>query len=460
MSVSITFLGAAGCVTGSKYLVRGKRHAILVDAGMFQGRREWREKNWLLPDFPLKEVDCVLLTHAHIDHTGILPRFVAHGLQTPVFATPSTIALTKILHADSAYLQEQDAKYRSKKKQRSRHSPPLPLYTTKDAEHTARLFKAQSFAKRHEILPGVFATWRRMGHILGAASITLEIDNRTITFSGDIGRYDIPILVDPQPVEFGDHLLIESTYGDRVHEQYDAKETLADVINRTYKRNGAVVIPSFAVGRAQLLLYYLRELKEGGAIPDIPVIVDSPMARDATEIYRSHPNDYDADAIDILKDGRHPFSMSKLGFVQSTQESIKLNSIDAPMILISASGMLSGGRILHHLKHRIGDPRNTVLFVGFQPPGGKGDYIKSGNESVRLFGEEFPIRAEIAELSGLSAHGDREEMLRWCRESSGRANAVSVVHGEPDSARAFATTLENEFGWNTNVPKYLDTIEV
>lgn len=459
MTVSVTFLGAAGTVTGSKYLVRGKKHSILIDAGMFQGSREWRERNWHDPEYSLSKINAVLLTHAHIDHTGILPRYFARGLKAPVFATPSTVALTTLLLKDSGYLQEQEARYRADRG-KSRHNPPLPLYTGKDAEYTSTFLKAVPFGKRVTIAEGVFATWHRMGHILGAASITLEIDGKTITFSGDIGRYNIPILVNPEPVRFGDLLLIESTYGDRLHEDSDPKTKLAKIINRTIKRSGVVVIPSFAVGRAQLLLFYLRELKESGAIPDIPIIIDSPMAEDATHIYKNHPGDYDEESLGLLKDGRHPFTMPSLGFVQSTEESIKLNRIDKPMVIISASGMLSGGRILHHLKHRISDPRNTILFVGFQPPGGRGAWIKSGANSVRLFSEEYIIRAEIDELTGLSAHGDQSEMLRWCRESDGTPGQVKVVHGEPDSAATFKEKLIEEFNWNVDVARYLETIEL
>lgn len=459
MSVSLNFLGAAGTVTGSKYLVRSGSHTILVDAGLFQGSRTWREKNWNDPDIPLKEIDAVLLTHAHIDHTGILPRYTAQGLKAPIYATASTTDLTRLLLEDSGHLQEQEARYRAERG-KSRHSPPQPLYTARDASHACTMFKPVSFHKRIEILPNVFATWRRMGHILGAASITLEIGGRVITFSGDIGRYDVPILVNPEPVSYGDLLLIESTYGTRLHADSDPRTELVRIINETVKRNGVVVIPSFAVGRAQLLLYYLRELKTANAIPDIPIIVDSPMADDATQIYKRHPSDYDEAAIGILEKGHHPFTVSKLGFVQSTEESIRLNSIDQPMVLISASGMLSGGRILHHLKHRISDPRNTILFVGYQPPGGRGDWIKSGADSVRIFGDEFQIRAHIEELSGLSAHGDRDEMLRWCRESSGRPDKVMVVHGEPESALGFSTILGKELNWAADVAKYLGTITI
>jgi metallo-beta-lactamase family protein len=299
-----------------------------------------------------------------------------------------------------------------------------------------------------------------MGHILGACSITLNIGGRKIVFSGDIGRYGEPILVDPQPVAMGDLLLIESTYGDRLHNGHNVEDALADVINRTYRRRGIVLIPSFAVGRTQTLLYHLRELKAAERIPDLPVIIDSPMALDATNIYRHHTNEYDAHSLTLLKKGAQPFTVSKMFFTREREESMKLNSIDEPMILISASGMLSGGRILHHLKHRISDKKNTVLFVGFQPPGSRGDWLKRGNKTMKLIGDEVPVNAEICEISGLSAHADRNELLRWCRSCSGTPGRVAVVHGEPESARCMSETLSQELRWDSFVPGYLDTITV
>ena len=458
MTVTVKFLGAAGTVTGSKYLVTHGKTRILVDAGMFQGKREWRERNWNDPEMPLNAIDAVLLTHAHIDHTGILPRFHAFGLKCPVYCTSPTHALAKLLLPDSGRLQEEEASYRSKKKQRSRHDPPVPLYKEADAVSTLKLFRTVKFDEPVQILEGVTATWRGMGHILGAASITLEIGGRIINFSGDIGRYSIPILRDPQPVTFGDLLLIESTYGSRLHPSVSPKELLAPIIRETCERGGTVVIPSFAVGRAQLILYYLRELKAEGAIPDVPVIIDSPMATDATAIYRGHPGCYDEAAREVLDGGESSFSFPKLAFTRDREDSIKLNSVTDPMVLISASGMLTGGRILHHLRHRITSPLNTIMFVGYQPPGGRGDWIQSGAESLRIFGEEVAIRAQIETISGLSAHADKDELLRWCSEGSGTPWQVAIVHGEPDSARSFQDTLQEKFGWNAFTAEYLQEI--
>lgn len=459
MNVTLQFLGAAGTVTGSKYLVRGGGRQVLVDAGIFQGERSWREKNWHSPPFDPKEIDAVLLTHAHIDHTGILPRYYHLGLNCPVYCTKPTFELSALMLPDSGHLQEEEASYRAQRG-KSRHKPPLPLYTEKDAEDCLKLFTVAPYAREVRVCDGVTAEWRHMGHILGAASIRLKIGGRAINFSGDVGRYSVPILRDPEGVELGDLLLVESTYGDRQHAASDPREELALVIQRTAKRGGVVVIPSFAVGRAQLLLYYLRELKEQRHIPDLPVFIDSPMATDATKIYFDNPKEYD-EGLQALRDrGVQAFKVPRMHFIRDREESIKLNSTTDPMIIISASGMLSGGRILHHLKQRISSPLNTILFVGYQPPGGRGAWIQSGAKSLRLLGEEVAIRAEIAEISALSAHGDRDELLRWCRSCTGKPGRVAVVHGEPDQARAWRNTMDLELGWNAFVAEYLQEMEV
>lgn len=459
MSLNLKFLGAAGCVTGSKYLLTFNDKKILIDAGMFQGSRELRQKNWKDPEVPLSEIDAVILTHAHIDHTGILPRYYALGLKCPVYASNATVDLCEILLPDAGYLQEEEAEYRRKNKQ-SRHNPPLPLFTFEDAKACLDLFERVKFDRETEIVPGLKVKFSRAGHIIGAAHLTVEAGDKTITFSGDIGRYDMPILVNPSPVEFGDLLLIESTYGNRGHDEGDPKKILEESINRTYNRGGVVVIPSFAVGRAQLLLYYIRELKEEKRIPDLPVFIDSPMACDATEVYRNNPKDYDEETLGILRDGNMPFYCSKFACITDSSASKKLNQIDEPMVIISASGMLYGGRILHHLKHRIEDKRNTVIFVGYQPPGSRGDQIQKGAKYVRLIGHDSKVNAEIITIGGLSAHADREELLRWCKSCKGKPGRVAVVHGEPQSASDFKNTLTKKFGWDVFVAGYLENIEI
>lgn len=457
MSISVSFLGAAQTVTGSKYLIEARGKQILIDTGMFQGPREERERNWHVPDIALSEIDAVLLTHAHIDHSGLLPRYYRLGLKCPVYCTPSTADLCRLLLVDSGHLQEQEAQYRRQRK-RSRHNPPLPLYTAKDAEEALSLLHPVPFHKEFSLWDKFKIHFRYQGHILGAASITVEVDSTLLTFSGDVGGYDIPILPDPEPAPLRDLLFLESTYGDRLHKDRDPRKELAKLVRSTVDRNGVMVIPSFAVGRAQLLLYYLRDLKATGAIPDIPVIVDSPMAVNATSIYRNHPSDYDDEAAGIHLAGKTPFNMNKLAFITEVEASMRLNSIKEPMIIISASGMLTGGRILHHLKHRITDPRNTILFVGHQPKGGRGDWILSGAETLRLFGQETPINAQIASISGLSAHGDRDELLRWCRSCTGKPEQVAVVHGEREVAESFRDTIEKSLGWKAFVPAYREKI--
>ncbi len=465
--MKIKFLGASGTVTGSKYLVHAAGKHIMVDCGVFQGGKEWKDRNWHnfeeYTGHAVSQIDTVLLTHAHIDHSAFLPKLYLQGFRGPVYATKPTLELCHLLLPDYGKIQEEDAEYRERKRISSHH-PPLPLYSVADAIEALTLFRAVSFHDRHEIFPGVFATWRRMGHILGAASITLEADGQIVTFSGDVGRYNVPILVDPEPAPLGDLLLIESTYGDKVHPAESPQGDLARYINKTASRGGAVIIPSFAVGRTQMILFYLRELKEHGKIPDIPIIVDSPMARDATQIYRVNKECYDAQSAKLFQGGQEPFIPSRLRFTRDVEESKVLNRIQEPMIIIAASGMLTGGRVLHHLYHRISSPLNTVLFVGYQAEGTKGAWIKSGAETARLFKEEVPIRAEIGEVSGLSAHADRDELWRWCRESVDQfkrePGLVAFVHGEDNTLKSFSKATADKFGWRVKVPKYLEEIQL
>ena len=458
---SIQFLGAAGTVTGSQYLVTAGRSKVIVDLGLFQGPRELRARNWIKPAFDLNTIEATLLTHAHIDHSGLLPRFYRQGLRSPVFCSAPTRDLLEVLLPDSGHLQEEEASYRGRTG-RSRHAEPQPLYTEQDAIESLKLLKSVKTGVEVAVSAHgeLRATWNPAGHILGACSINLRTDNSSVTFSGDIGRYDVPILNDPEPVTLGDLLIIESTYGDRVHPAIEPKEGLAEVINDAHARGGVLVVPSFAVGRTQLLLYYIRELKAEGRIPNVPVVVDSPMASDATAIYRGHPGWYDQQALAAMADKGNPFKFDKLFFTQSREESMKLNSIAQPMIIISASGMLTGGRILHHLKNRVSDPRNTVLFVGFQPPGSRGAWLKSKPSSMRLLGEEVPVRAEVREIPGLSAHADRNELLRWCKECKGTPKKVMVVHGEPEAADSLSKLLRSELGWDATPAQHGQELEI
>ncbi|MDD2637334.1 MAG: MBL fold metallo-hydrolase, partial [Bacteroidales bacterium] len=454
-------------VTGSKFLVQADNTAIMVDAGLFQGGFEWRERNW--HDFPsysgmaLTNLDAVLLTHAHIDHTGLLPRLSQKGLKSPVFCTEATQDLLKLLLPDSGRLNQEESTFRGKHGY-SRYKDPQPLYTELDAIEALKLLKAVPFENRCKIANSAYATWYRTGHILGAGAINVELGDQTLTFSGDLGRYNMPILRDPQPLPLGETLIIESTYGNRDHVKGDILTQLAEVISTTTERGGVIIIPSFAVGRAQLLLYYLRELKEQQRIPNIPVFVDSPMATDATAIYARHPKSYDEEALQIQSSGHQPFSLPKLHYIQSAAESKQLNSITKPMIIIAASGMLTGGRVLHHVFHRISSPLNAVLFTGYQASGSTGGVLQSRPKIIRIFKQDLPVRAQIATLSGLSAHGDRNELIRWLTESIKQYNKtprrIIVVHGEQEATQDFANLLQTTFSVPTQIPHYQETIEL
>jgi metallo-beta-lactamase family protein len=425
---------------------------ILIDCGLFQGSRELRDKNWQAPAFDPAGIDAVVLTHAHIDHTGLLPRYHSLGLKCPVYATVGTYDLCQILLPDSGRLQEEEASYRASAG-RSRHNPPLPLYTEADAREVLARFIAVEFDKVHEIVAGVEVKWRRAGHILGAAFLEIKVGGKLVTISGDIGRYNQPVLANPEAPRLGDVLLLESTYGGRNHPEDDPGEKLAKIVTRTALRGGTVVIPSFAVGRAQQLLYYFWLLKKRREIPDIPVVVDSPMAVDASELYLKHSCELSQEVTSLIKANSHPFCPGRVYFSRTREESRALNKIAEPMIIISASGMLTGGRILHHLKHRISSPLNTVIFVGYQPPGGRGSWITAGNSSLTLFKEEVHIRADIEVLSGLSAHADSSELMRWCKSSTDFPRSVALVHGEPTQTEALKAKIESELGWDVQCPK-------
>ncbi len=462
MSVTLSFLGASKTVTGSQYLIATDKARVLVDCGVFQGERQLRERNWHKPAFELSSIDAVLLTHAHIDHSGLLPRYAFSGLHAPIFATPATTALCGLLLPDAGRLNEEEAEYRLKTG-RSRHIPPIPLFTEKQANLVLNQFVSIPFHSRQEIAPGVTAEWRRTGHILGAGSILVVADGVSILFSGDVGRYGVPVMKDPEPVSLGDIAIIESTYGDSDHYGASVEEDLAKIITETLDNKGTVIIPAFAVGRTQTLLYYIRKLEINGKIPSVPVIIDSPMAADATSLYKQFPDDYDEETLRLFSESSSPFMPKKGYFIRTRQESIALNSITDPMILISASGMLTGGRILHHLKHRISNPRSTLLFVGFQPPGSRGAWIQSGASNLRIFGEDVHIGARVETISSLSAHAGKTELLKWIEASeefSGLPKKIFVTHGEPSVAEKFAVALKDKFALPVSLPSHLDSVVI
>ncbi len=445
MALELTFMGGAGTVTGSKYLLEQNGHRILVDCGLFQGYKQLRLRNWApLPVAP-SSISAVVLTHAHLDHSGYLPLLVKNGFRGAVICTQATADLCGILLPDSGHLQEQDAQFANRHRF-SKHHPALPLYTEEDAAHALDFLKPTAFDKVIPLPGGAELRFRRAGHILGAASALVEWDGLTIAFSGDIGRYDDPLMPDPVTPEGADYLLMESTYGNRSHDSADPQDILAALIAKTIGRGGTVVVPAFAVGRAQSLLFLINRLKAAGRLPAVlPVFLDSPMAIDATEIFRRHPQDHrlTGKALKIMDGDIH--------YVRTAEESKALTANPMAKVIISASGMATGGRVLHHLEHYAPDPRNTILFTGFQAGGTRGATMVAGAQSVKMYGKYIPVRAQVQNLSMLSAHADQAELLRWARDFRNPPRRTFVVHGESQSADTLRHTLEEKLGWACSV---------
>jgi metallo-beta-lactamase family protein len=457
----IRFLGAAGTVSGSKYLVDTGETRFLVDCGMFQGPKKLRLLNWEPPVVPPASIDHVLLTHAHIDHCGMLPVLVREGFNGKILTTPVTAELCEISLLDAAHLQEEDARFANKMKF-SKHKPALPLFTTEDAEQALRHLKPIDYDKTVKLSDGTQVRFVDAGHILGSAIVEASIPSNGKTarmvFSGDLGRYDALILRDPTPVEYADYLLVESTYGNRRHAPDESVDTLASIINETAKRGGMLVIPSFAVGRTQTLLYLLRDMRLRGVIPDLPIFVDSPMAQRVTDVFCRHIDVFDEEAKSVFqKTGKCPILSPNLQFIHSQEESQKLNDMRFPAIILSASGMATGGRILHHLKYRLPDPRNTVLFVGYQSVGTRGQLLRDGAREIKIHGGMVPVRAQIRNIEVFSGHADSTEIMRWLRLFKQPPKMTFVVHGEDDSRRALAEEIGRSLGWKTHIPEYLET---
>lgn len=462
MSVHLSFLGAAGTVTGSRFLLEVKGHQYLIDCGLFQGGRSEKALNWDAFPIPPERIEAVLLTHAHIDHVGYLPRLVRQGFRGPVYATEASHALLQIVLPDSAHLQEQDAAYANKKGY-SRHKPALPLYTAADAEETLKLIRGVPFDHPLE-LDRVTATWRPAGHILGSATLTVEVSNgsgsRRVVFSGDLGRYNSEVMRPPTLVSDGDVLLIESTYGDRLHSDEPIQEVLAEALDYIVQSQGVLLIPAFAVGRTQEVLYHIRQLQEKGRVPDLPVFIDSPMAVETSHIYCRFGDDHNLDVNLLMNERECPLRCRDTRFVQDVEESKQLNIRPGPAIIISASGMCNGGRIMHHLKWRLPDRRNVVLFVGYQAQGTRGRYILDGAQKVRIQGEMIPVRARIVRAHALSAHADRDELLRWLSGFSQQLRQIFIVHGEPGSSQALQKHIHHRFGWEAGIPKTGEVHEI
>jgi metallo-beta-lactamase family protein len=451
--MKLTFLGAAGTVTGSKYLLASGSSRVLVDCGLFQGLKQLRLKNWAdLPIDPIS-VDAVVLTHAHIDHTGYLPLLVRNGFKGKVYCSHATRDLCAIMLPDSAHLQEEEARY-ANKKGFSKHHPALPLYTKEDAERALELLHPIAFGKDVQITDDLTLRLSPSGHILGSAFVHLSDMQTSILFSGDIGRPDDALMQAPSKPQQADYLVVESTYGNRLHEHTDPLIKLEQSLNKALKRGGIVIVPVFAVGRAQEMIYYLHQLKQAGRIPDVPMYLNSPMAVDASEIYNRHCGEHRLSVDEcngMFKDVR---------MVNSIEESQRLNQVHHPMILLAASGMASGGRVVHHLKAFAPNPKNMVLFVGYQAAGTRGAAMLDGVESIKIHGEYVPVNAEIAMISNLSAHADYSEILQWMSGFKTPPKKTFITHGEPVAADAMRLHIEEDLHWNTHVPDYLETVEL
>jgi len=460
----LTFLGAAGSVTGSKYLVEAAGKRLLIDCGIFQGLRELTERNYHPLSIDPKTIDYVVLTHAHLDHTGWLPVLVKDGYGGPIFANPATIDLTALLLKDSAHLQEEDALH-PQKEMRGRPERE-PMYTSEDVDPVLRVFKPMPRLGELEIDPIYRFVSYDAGHILGSSSLELTISEKgakkVVVFSGDVGRYDQPILNDPRtPASAADVLICESTYGDREHPGGDPAVQLADIVNRVVHRGGSIIIPAFAVGRTQTFMYYLRQLEAENKIPRLPVYVDSPMALSATHLYLKYRDDHDVEFTEIDANGQgDPLNVHEFHLTQTVEESKAINNVHTPCIIVSASGMVAGGRVLHHLAHRLPDGRNAVILAGFQAQGTRGRALQEGAKTLLLFGQDVPVNAEIIQMSQLSAHAGRSELLRWMGALPAPPKQTYLTHGEPVAAQSLQKAITAKFSWKASVARYLDTVEI
>lgn len=464
MSIKLTFLGAAQNVTGSRYLLEVNRKSILVDCGMYQ-ERDFRNRNW--DAFPVRphSIDAVLLTHAHADHCGLLPRLAKQGFKGPVYCTRATAEIARIVLEDAGGLNEDDARFKERRHKREGRRCPrkaAPLFTARDARDACRQFKTVRYSESVSLGDGIEATFFDAGHILGSAMIEVRVtqdgEQRTILFSGDVGRWDKPILRDPTTFDRADYVVVESTYGDRQHEDVNLTvQTLAEVINETREARGNVVIPSFAIERSQELLFYLHELLVSDCIPHLAVFVDSPMAIEVTEVFEHHPELFDEEMMALIRKRQSPFDFPGLKMCRTIDESKAINHIGGTVIIIAGAGMCTGGRIKHHLAHNIWRSESTILFVGYQAQGTLGREIVDGARRVRVLGETQDVNASVVQLDGFSAHADRDELLRWLSALKTPPRRAFVTHGEPDVAQRFGNTLEKQFNWDVTVPQHGDS---
>ncbi len=445
MNLTLSFLGGVGTVTGSKYLIEHEKHRILVDCGLFQGFKALRLKNWA--PFPVEpcSIETVILTHAHIDHSGYLPLLVKQGFAGRILCSKATADLCQILLPDAGHLQEKDAEF-ANRHGFSKHKPALPLYTEADARKVLDYLTPVPFDQDQTLSVGASIRFRHAGHILGAATVELNWAGTTIVFSGDLGRYADPIMFDPAPIERADYLLVESTYGNRRHDTRDPAEALAEIVDTTTARGGTVVIPAFAVGRAQSVMFHIQRLKSKGRLANVPIFLDSPMAMDASEIFCANIKDHKLTEAECRR------SCAVVHYVRSIEESKRLTTDPMPKVIISASGMATGGRVLHHLKQYASNSRNTVLFAGFQAGGTRGAAMMAGTSSIKIHGEYVPVRAQVHNLDMLSAHADADEILRWLQGFKVPPRMTFITHGEPAASDALRLRIEEELKWPCMVP--------
>ena len=459
---TLQFLGAAGGVTGSKFLFSINSDQVLIDCGLFQGLKELRQRNWAPLPIDLAQLHSVVLTHAHIDHSGYLPRVVAKGFRGPVYATPGTCDLLHVMLPDAAHLQEEEARYANRKGY-SKHSPALPLYTLEDAEATLKLLRPVRVGEKVEVAKGVVLDFGRVGHILGAGSARFAFavngQKKVLLDSGDLGRYDRPILKDPEPGGAADWLLIESTYGNRIHPK-ESESELRAVIKETAAQRRCLIIPAFAIGRTQELVYTIRKMEDAGEIPAISVYIDSPMGIEATEIYSRHTEEHDFEMARLSSTELSPLRSRRMVVAKTPEQSKAINNMKGPLIIISASGMATGGRVLHHLKHRLPNSDTTVLLAGYQAEGTRGRTLQDGAKEIKMLGEVIPVRAKVKVLDGFSAHADQGEILRWLGTLPKAPKLTYVVHGEPAGAQALADLIRERLKWNVEIAKFQQKVEL
>ncbi len=465
MQIKLSFLGAAQNVTGSRFLVESNGTRVLVDCGLYQ-ERKLVDRNWDRFPVPADSIDAVLLTHAHLDHCGMLPKLVKEGFKGKIFCTAATAEIAQIIVMDSAHIQEEDAKYKRKRHAREGRKSPrpvAPLYTVEDARKCANMFEYVEYGTEVQVADGMAATYCDAGHVLGSASINLKVvdggQERSILFSGDVGRDNKPIIEDPDRPTCADYILIESTYGDRIHKSTDQiAQRLEEVINETSKAGGNIIIPSFALERSQEVLYHLNELVIAKRIPNLMVFLDSPMAIRITDVFKKHPEIFDEEMTRRLQKQQSPFDFPGLKMAQTTNESKAINHIHGTVVVIAGSGMCTGGRVKHHLINNITKPETTILFVGYQAFGTLGRHIAQGDEEIRIFGRMLQVKAKIVTVDGFSAHADRDELMHWLSEIKRAPRKVFVIHGETGSSRHFCEHLKEKKGWDVSVPSYRDEV--